>query len=65
MTDNSDLSVYELGVIHNALRNKIIRLEFERNCETTEDFEKSEETDIFCAELLRIKLKISHLISNR
>lgn len=65
MIDCLELSNYELGLIYNALRNKVIRLEGTRNYETLKDFEESEEIDIFCLELMVIKQKIRHILSER
>ncbi len=65
MLDCLELSTYELGIINNTLRFKVIELEESRSYETLEDFEESEGIDAFCLELLTIKYKIRHIISER
>ncbi|MBP2281472.1 hypothetical protein H4W00_002285 [Psychrobacter sp. PL19] len=67
MSDDRELSVYELGIIKNSLRERMITIEAFRTDLVTDDEEQemNERIDAFRLELIVIKNKIRMMISNR
>lgn len=66
MADNPQLSVYELGIIKNSLRDRMVSIEeLKTELVTTDsEVETNNNLDIFGAELMSIKDKIRVMIDN-
>ncbi|WP_350557466.1 hypothetical protein [Psychrobacter sp. CAL346-MNA-CIBAN-0220] len=65
MIDSLDLSIYELGIINNALRNQMMRLEDAKNYMGIEDEHNNNQIDVFSLELVALKQKIRDIISDK
>lgn len=67
MSNDKELSVYELGVIKNSLRERLITIEEVRAYRVPEEYEKklNEQVDAFRLDLIAIKDKIEVMILNQ
>lgn len=67
MKKDIELSVYELGIIQNSLRDRIVNIEEFRTDLVTDDAEAemNDNIDIFSVELMSIKEKITTLIDTK
>ncbi len=61
MAKNTELSVYELGIIKNSLRDRMVNIEDFRTDTTVSD----DDIDTFSTELMNIKEKIRVMIENK
>ena len=61
MAKNTELSVYELGIIKNSLRDRMVNIEDFRTDTTVSD----DDIDTFSTELMNIKEKIRVMIKNK
>ena len=64
MSNDKELSVYELGVIKNSLRERLITIEEVRTYSVPEEYEEklNEQVDAFRLDLVAIKDKIEVMI---
>ncbi|WP_198331634.1 hypothetical protein [Psychrobacter aquimaris] len=67
MSNDKELSVYELGVIKNSLRERLITIEEVRAYRVPEEYEEklNEQVDAFRLDLIAIKDKIEVMILNQ
>lgn len=61
MAKNTELSVYELGIIKDSLRDRMVNIEDFRTDTTVSD----DDIDTFSTELMNIKEKIRVMIENK
>ena len=61
MAKDTELSVYELGIIKNSLRDRMVNIEDFRTDTTVSD----DDIDTFSTELMNIKEKIRVMIENK
>jgi len=67
MKEDTELSVYELGIIQNSLRDRMVNIEEFRNDLVTDDdeAEMNDNIDTFSVELMGIKEKITTMIDKK
>ena len=67
MKEDTELSVYELGIIQNSLRDRMVNIEEFRNDLVTDDdeAEMNDNIDTFSVELMSIKEKITTMIDKK
>lgn len=67
MAKNTEFSVYELGIIKNSLRDRIVNLEDLKadNIINDDDIETNVNIETFSLELMNIKDKIRVMIDNK
>ena len=67
MAKNTEFSVYELGIIKNSLRDRIVNLEDLKadNITNDDDIETNVNIETFSLELMNIKDKIRVMIDNK
>ena len=65
MRDDTELSVYELGLIKNSLRERLVTIEEFRTDLVTEDEEMNKRVDAFGLELKTISDKVEVIILNK
>lgn len=67
MKEDTELSVYELGIIQNSLRDRMVNIEEFRNNLVTDDdeAEMNDNIDTFSVELMSIKEKITTMIDKK
>lgn len=67
MKEDTELSVYELGIIQNSLRDRMVNIEEFRNDLVTDDdeAEMNDNIDTFSVEIMSIKEKITTMIDKK
>lgn len=67
MKEDTELSLYELGIIQNSLRDRMVNIEEFRNDLVTDDdeAEMNDNIDTFSVELMSIKEKITTMIDKK
>ena len=67
MKEDTELSVYELGIIQNSLRDRMVNIEELRTDLVTDDdeAEMNDNIDTFSVELMSIKEKITTMIDKK
>ena len=67
MKEDTELSVYELGIIQNSLRDRMVNIEEFRTDLVTDDdeAEMNDNIDTFSVELMNIKDKITTMIDKK
>lgn len=67
MKEDTELSVYELGIIQNSLRDRMVNIEEFRNDLVIDDdeAEMNDNIDTFSVELMSIKEKITTMIDKK
>lgn len=67
MKEDTELSIYELGIIQNSLRDRMVNIEELRTDLVTDDdeAEMNDNIDTFSVELMSIKEKITTMIDKK